>query len=202
MADPPELGSIPEGYFTGASHITDGELRRLLNRAAIVDKVRARHEPIVTGSRSVSSPGQGPQPVISGALFLLGFTVGTDDAFREFKVPANFVGNPAVHVHWTKTTDVVELGKAVKWRVEYVVFSGAGGDGAIAPSVVEYEDTYDDGGTTTRIIHRTPDLPLVGFVAGYYVSLRVRAIAPTGTALAAEPGLFSVDLTYDERINT
>jgi hypothetical protein len=74
------------------------------------------------------------------------------------------VSAPAVHIHWTKTSDANEATKAVKWRVSYKVFSGgptaggAGSDLTTADAVVEYEDTYDDAGTTpAESTARLPD---------------------------------------------
>jgi len=164
-------------------------------------KTRERHEPIITAGRATSSPGKGPQPTIVGSTYLLAFTVGTDDAFREFKVPAHYFGSPSIHMHWTKTSDVNESGKAVKWRVTLLQFAGDGGDLSASTTSVEYEDTYDNSGTTTRILHRTPNITIPDLTPNYYVGLKIEAVTPAGTAMASEPGLFSVDLLYTEYIN-
>lgn len=198
MSDPTP-GDIPEGFFSGGSHLTDKTLERLLN--ALANTATSHHEPIVAAGRATSSPGKGPQGIVFGSTLLLEMTPDTDDAFRQFKIPPSYVEAPSVHVHWTKSTDANENGKRSRWRISYAVFAGSGGFLG-TPATIEYEAAYDDTGTTTRKIIRSPDLPLTGFVAGYYVGLKVESIAPTGgTPLSADPALFSVDLIYTQKIN-
>ena len=73
---------------------------------------------------------------------------------------------------------------------------------SVAPSTVEYEDAYASADAADHVVYRSTDLPLTGAVAGYYLALEVEAIAPTGgVALAGEPALFSVDITFDDYIN-
>ena len=198
MADP-VAGDIPEDYFAGGGRLATRELARIINASG--NLVRSRHKSIVAVGKSTSSPGQGPQPTVYGSTFLLTFTPDTDDAFRQFKIPGHFSDSPAVHIHWTKTGDGDESGLAVLWRVSYHVFPGSGQDINVAPSVVETEVTYDDAGTTTRVMQRTADLELSGFVANWYCAVKVEAITPVGSPMVSEPSLFSLDLTYNERIN-
>lgn len=178
---------------------------------ALAGEISTFHEPIVVAEAGTNSPGQEPDITIIGSTMVAEFTLNTDKAYRVFKIPSSYVGNPSFHVHWTKESGVAgngnESGNAVLWRINYTVFAGgplAGGQGHdinVTPSTVEFEDTYDDSGTTTRIIERTPNLGLVGFVAGYYVGMEVEAITPAGAALTCEPALVTVDLTFDQYIN-
>jgi hypothetical protein len=67
--------------------------------------------------------------------------------------------------------------------------------------VAEVEDTYDDSGTTTKIVHRTAYIPLTGFKAGHYLAIKVMAVTPQGTPLSADPAMISCDLRYNMYIN-
>lgn len=162
---------------------------------------RQAHVSFAGGSPASSAPGQQPDTVVSGTLFLIGFTVNSDDLFGRLRFPDNFVGTPAVHVHWSKTTDADQAGNSVRWRFSYTVHSD---DGAIAngsPIVVDLDDTYDASDTTERRIYRTADAPLVGITAGSYMSAKLEAVTPGGSALTVDPGIFGVDVTFDELIN-
>lgn len=162
----------------------------------------SHHEPVIGASKSTSSPGQGPAIVIIGSCVpLLSFTLDTDDAYRQFKVPNTYLGTPTVHVHWTKTGNADESGKTVKWKITALCFDGDGGLASSGATSVEYEDTYEDSGTTTRIMYRTPNLALPTLTVGWYVGLKIEAVTPAGTPMASEPGLFSVDLMYTEYMN-
>lgn len=197
-----DLAIVEDVSRTKTRNVSIAALRtKMQEGAALEATVRPFHASIVTPSAGSSSPGKTPAPTPAGSMLLLAFTIGTDQAHRQFKIPSYFAGNPNVHVHWSKTSDAVETGKAVRWRVSYTVFNGSSEDGGGVPTVVELEDTYDDAGTTTRVVHRTANVALAGFVAGYYVSMAIEAIAPTGAALSSEPGLFTLDLTFDETIN-
>lgn len=198
----PDIGEIPEKFFDGAQRITDRVLARLLN--AMGNHTRSKHENIVTASVSAGAPGQQASVIVNNALMVLAFTPNTDSAFRQFKIPYNFVGNPQCHIHWTKTSDADESGKAVRWRLSYHTFASSlstTGVGNTAPATIEFEDTYDASDTTERRVYRTADLDLEGITAGEYLALKIEAITPTGTAMASEPGLFSLDFTFDEYIN-
>lgn len=197
---------IERGSFSGGAHLTDGTLGQTFvdiadEIDAAADLTKVWHEPIVNAGRSVSSPGQGPSPYVFGSTLFLQFTPDTDDALRGFKIPSAYVGSPSVHVHWTKSGDGNENGRRARWRISYVVFAGNGAIPAV-PTVIEVEQQYPSAETTDRTLVRSADLALDGFVAGYYVGLRVQAIAPTGgAALLSEPALFSIDLMYTRRIN-
>jgi hypothetical protein len=156
------------------------------------------HVPIVSPGRAQFVGGTAPTEDAKGNLVYLKMTVNTDQAYRILKIPYNFNANngASFHVHWTKSQDTDQSGNQVKWRIHYTVFDGKSVDASGAGATVEYEDTYDDNGTTTRVVYRTDNLPVSGLVAGYYVALRVEAVTPSGGALT-EPGLVSVDFIYE-----
>lgn len=128
------------------------------------------------------------------------FTVGSDNMYRTFKIPSTFTGNPSAHIHWTKSQDTDQSGNRVLWRIHYKVFDGRTQEASGAGSMVEFEDIYEDSGTTTRIVYRTDDLELSGFIPSYYVAFRIEAVTPSQDTLA-EPALVSLDLIWDELIN-
>jgi len=182
------------------------DLRRDINPAllAVENEIGTFHGPIVTASYYSGLPGTTPTPAVVGPFIYLDFSLNNDAAFRQFKIPSNYAGNGTFHLHWTKTSNANEQGKAVRWRVTYVVFASSpttSGDAAITPTVAEVEDTYDDAGTTTRLVHRTSSVALVGLAAQYYMSMKIEAITPVGVALASHPGLFSLDIMYDQYLN-
>ena len=169
------------------------------------------HEPTVTPSSGVNAPGQQPDIGVIGSSIVANFTFDTDRAYRIFKIPSSYISDPSFHVHWTKESGVAGNGNqennAVLWRITYDVWSGGTPSGTLGDdllaggTVLEYEDTYRDAGTTTRIVHRTPNLAASGFVAGYYLGLCVEAATPAGPALTCEPALLSVDLIFTQYIN-
>lgn len=165
------------------------------------DTVLAIHEPLITPSRSSSLPGFGADIMVNNALITMKFTVNTDAVFRIFRIPVEFVDSPALHMHWTKSSDADESGKTVRWRVTYSVFDGETQDAADGSTTFEIEDIYDDSGTTSRVVYLTPNTSLVGFVPGWLVSVKIEAITPVGTPLASEPALFSMDLIYRSYVN-
>lgn len=146
-----------------------------------------------------SRPGQQATIVqIGSASIGTAHTLNTDASFRVFKIPTDFVSDASFHVHWTKNGDADESGKVVKWKIEYTIWKGNTGEltSNTYSNVVEFEDTYEDSGTTTRIVYRTPNLAASGFVPSYYCSTKISAVTPDGTAMASEPVILSLDLMY------
>jgi len=162
---------------------------------------RIVHLPVVTPTDSKEQPGQGPTPVVYGVVMGLHFDLATESAYRVFKIPTAFTGADAsFHIHWTKSANSNEAGKTVRWRLSYKVFDGRTQDITAAPTVLTFDDTYDDTGTTTRIVYRTSDVAAVGFTAGYYVGVMLEYVA-ANTTLVGGPVAVSVDLLLREYIN-
>jgi hypothetical protein len=191
--------SAEDDFIDQKLHLFDG------SQSAVRDATRTYHEPTVTPESNANAPGQQPSLGLIGTSLVAEYTVNTDTAYRIFKVPGNYVTGAAFHIHWTKESsaggDGDQSGNAVRWRISYTVSPGSGADINVAPTVIEVEDTYDDAGTTTRIMHRTADMDAPGFIQNYYVTVCVEAITPVGAALTCEPALVTADLTYTEYIN-
>lgn len=189
----------------------EGEVTALQNAptmpgAALLDAVRVYHVPIMTAAAFRGTAGKEPTATSSGPLLLMNFTIGQDEAFVQFKIPSNFAGDAKFHIHWTKSSNADELGKRARWRVTYVAFPSSpsnAGEGTGVTEVLELEDVYEDNGTTTRKIHCTEHAPFtVVPTPGWYMSMKIEAVAPTGgTAMASEPALFGLGLTFNEYIN-
>lgn len=181
------------------------ELRAALEKAvSAVHEIETIHIQTVSVSASNSAPGKNPTPTdIGGSLLGLAFTLDIDDGHKIFKLPEGFTANSAsFHVHWTKNTDLNVAGHTVAWRITYVVFDGKTHNVAGVGTAITLNDTYDDAGTTSRIVHRTANYPVDGeFIPNYYTGIKVEAITPaTGTPIA-EPILISVDLILSKQIH-
>jgi hypothetical protein len=166
---------------------------------------RIVHEPTITAGRGTLSPGQGPTISVNGTLLTLAFTPNDtgDRAYRMFKIPSSYVTGSAFHIHWTKGVNTNQSGSHVRWKVDYTVFDGSTEVANGIEYTFQVEDSYEDSGTTTRVVHRTSDIPLSGFVAGWYVSCFVEAVSPVASpALSGDVHLFSVDMTYVATINS
>lgn len=168
---------------------------------ALESATRQYHEPTITPAAGTNAPGQAPDLVVIQSTLTAQFTLNTDKAYREFKIPSSYVDTPEFHIHWTKSGDADESTKEVLWRISYNIYPGNGNDINVAPATIDLADTYDDAGTTTRVLHRTANAAAAGFVAGYYIGLCVEAVTPAGTPMVSEPALISVDLTFNELIN-
>lgn len=169
---------------------------------------RTYHEPTITPELGANPPGQQADVEVIGDTIVAEFTLNTDSAYRIFKIPSSYVSGAAFHVHWTKQSGTGgngnQFGKSVRWRITYKVFQSSvstAGDISTAGTVLNLDDTYDDAGSTTRLVHRTADANATGFVAGYYLGVKLEAVTPTGTPMTCEPALISMDLTFTEYIN-
>lgn len=172
---------------------------------AIADTIKTIHKPTITPANSKSAPGQGPQPIVYGSTIGLEFdTPATDNAYRIMKIDGTFAGDgsgsdASFHVHWTKGTDVNESGNTVVWRLEYTVFDGSSNDINIAPTVIQFTDTYDDTGTTTRIVNRTSNISATGLIPLYYMGVGLSVV--TGGTTITNPVLISCDLLFKNYVN-
>lgn len=126
------------------------------------------------------------------------FTVGTDTANVLFRVPDDFSSGGEVYFHWTKSQNTDQSAKNVKWQIAYNCFSSASDDVAAQGTTDSVEDTYDDNGTTTHLNYSTTGISLPGLAAGCYITMTVKAITPSGTALS-EPALILVDFEYNAK---
>lgn len=158
------------------------------------------HSSAITPSTFRSPDAVSPAVEEDGPLVTLAFTVGVDAAFRQFKIPTSFVSGATAHIHWTKSGNADESGKRVKWQLTYSVFDGESEDAVALEQVVDVEDTYEDSGTTTRVVHRTADVALTSFAAGKYVAMKIEAIAPSQDPLVSEPALFSADFIWNQKV--
>ena len=188
-------------------------VRRLIDsdqRTDILERTtRVFHKPTITPAVSVSAPGLGPQPIVFGTVMGLDFDTATDAAYRILKIPSNIVeaGNEAgiapfasFHVHWTKSGDLDASADTVRWRLSYTVFDGSSDEVAlVTPTVIEWDDVYDDAGTTTRIVYRTGNMDVTGFVPNYYVGLMLEYV-PANTTLST-PVVISTDLLWRGWLN-
>ena len=141
----PSIGELPDYYFSGGARLTDGDLAEVLNNLGRATRIV--HEPIASSNRSRSTPGAGPSPLAIGPVLTLEYSSPSDALYSEFRVPSTHDGAyAAIHIHWTKSSDAVEAGNAVRWQLELLQFSGAGpnNDLTATPITMTVDDTYDD----------------------------------------------------------
>lgn len=187
----------------GAGYMSETQATELAG-AAQANLVAPFHAAIVTASSFKSAGIKEPTPREYGCFMVLEFTIGNDVAWRQFKIPTNFAGNCACHIHWVKSVDTDQSGKAVKWRVDYkfVASNSTTSDDLLTNQLfVDTEQEYTDTGLATRPLIRTLNMPLVGATPGLYLGLSVQAVAPVGAPIGGEPSLFSLDISFDQYIN-
>lgn len=183
---------LKRGDYTGA---VEALSKHALSSTRIV------HIETLTPVDATQQPGQGPTPVVLGSTVIgMHFDSVNDKAYRIIKIPSNFVGDASFHIHWSKNVNSNEAGKTVRWRLTYNVFNAINQNVTTGDQVIEWDDTYDDSGTTTRIIYRTNNTPAVGFVPGYYVGVKLEYV-PAFTTLTDGPVLVSGDLLLRTTIN-
>lgn len=167
--------------------------------------VTVKHVDIATATGL--KQGQGattPDIVYKGNLVYMEFNHTTDVAFYLWKVGRDFKDTPALHVHWTKSQDVNESGNTVRWRIDYTAYTSSvstAGNAAVTGTFVDTGNlTYAGGDANTdRLVYRSPDMPIV-VTAGQYVAVKISSPVPGGVSVT-NPGLVSVDLTYNAYIN-
>jgi hypothetical protein len=163
------------------------------------------HKAAASPSDASSQPGQGPQLIVFGTVMGLDYDNPTDAAYRIMKIDKTFVGDgsgadASFHVHWTKSGDADESGNTIRWRLSYTLFDGSSDDIVVAPTVVDFDDTYVDAGTTSKIVYRTPSVPATGLVPNYYMGIKLEYV-PANTTLTSTPVCVSCDLLFRNRIN-
>jgi hypothetical protein len=161
----------------------------------IHDRVAEIHLPICGPGRADGPPPQLPGIDAAGPLvyFVFDGAAGNQSAYRLVRIPLNFVSLAEIYVHWTKTDDVDRSGESVKWVVTYSVFNG-NNENAAEGQAVSFEDTYEDTGTTSRIVHKINRVSLTNVSKGDYVAFKIEKGTPGGTPMDA-PGLVSLDFT-------
>jgi hypothetical protein len=174
------------------------------NTDVLLQTTRLHHDSVVAAAVQESAPGQGPQPVVMGTTMGLSFDNATDAAYRVMKVDSSIVeaGNLAgiepfsgFHVHWTKSVDTDASSGTVRWRLSYTQTNGSDEDVALAtPTVVEWDDVYDDAGTTTRIVYNTGNQDGAGLIARNYLGLQIEYVAAQTTVVA--PVLVALDFVW------
>lgn len=170
---------------------------------ASVTATRVIHTPGVTPTNATMIPGQGPEPVVIGSLVTLHFKRDNDKVYGYSKIPTSYVSDASFHIHWTKETNLslTPLNNTVRWQIVYRVFDGSSQDVSSAPTgTLILDDTYDDAGTTTRIIYRTANAVAAGFVPGWYVAFEISFVAGS-TTLPNRPSIVSCDILSRQLIN-
>jgi hypothetical protein len=165
-----------------------------------------KHVDIATaGSLKQGQGATTPDVVYKGNLVYMEFNQTTDVAFYLWKVGRDFKDSPAFHVHWTKSQDINESSNRARWRIDYTVYTstaGTAGNAAVTGTFVDTGDLIYVGGdaNTDRLVYRSPDMPIVA-TAGQYVAAKISSPLPGAGTPVTNPGLVSVDFTYNAYIN-
>jgi hypothetical protein len=162
---------------------------------------RVIHTPGITPTSATFVPGLAPEVVQFGTLVALHYKKDIDKVYGYSKIPTSYVSDASFHIHWTKNVNTNQAGATVRWVIKYNVYDGSSQDVNVGPTnTLILDDTYDDSGTTSRVVYRTPNAAATGFVAGYYVSFEV-GFDPANTTLSSRPAIISCDLLSRQTIN-
>lgn len=182
------------GYSQSPS-VAEAAIDELKNATRII------HTPGVTPTSATVVPGLAPEVIAIGTTVALHYKKNNDKVYGYSKIPTSYVGDASFHIHWTKNVNTNQAGNTVRWLINYTVFNGSSENIEVAPTGnLILDDTYDDSGTTSRIVYRTPNAPAIGFVAGYYVSYEI-GFDPTNTTLTGRPAIISCDILSRQTIN-
>lgn len=169
--------------------------------AEVAGASRIIHTPGITPSVNATVPGGGPEPIVLGTLLGLHYQRDTDLVYAYSKIQTSYLSDASFHVHWTKAVNTNQAGRTVRWRLRYTVFNGTSQDVTAGPTgTIIWDDTYDDAGTTSRVVYRTPNAAATGFVAGYYVGMELGFDA-ANTTLSGRPVVISCDILARQSIN-
>lgn len=167
----------------------------------VTGATRIIHTPGVTPTSATFVPGLAPEVVQFGTTVGLHYKKDADVVFGYGKIQTSFVSDASFHVHWTKNVNTNQAGATVRWVLQYTVYNGSSQDINVAPTgTLTWDDTYDDSGTTSRIVYRTGNAAAAGFVAGYYVSFKL-GFDPAFTTLSDRPVVISCDMLSRNTIN-
>lgn len=182
---------------------------------ALTIATRVFHKETITPDISISPPGLGPQPLAIGNVMGLHYdTPATDESYRIMKIPFSLVmaGNAravepfaSFHIHWTKANNVDQSTANIRWVLEYTMFDGNDDEitSPVVSATINIDDTYDDAGTTTRVVHRSANFDVTNLIAGYYLGIKITADNANTTASLQNQGvLVSADLLYKGWLNT
>lgn len=195
LAVPDEVDSLSKLLNDTVTYVEDVQEQLVVHAEDVQEQIVTIHDPILVPSIEI------PPPIGSkGVLSYRIMTVGTSKLFVYFKVPNWYVSGGRFHVHWTKSQDSNKAGDKVKWEIAYRVADGVTEECSIADETLSDEDTYDDAGTTTRIVYQTADMPMTGLVAGKYVTATIQAVTPAASTLSA-PGMVALDFLYEAQLN-
>jgi hypothetical protein len=162
---------------------------------------RVIHTPGITPTSATFVPGIAPDVELMGTLVVLHYKKDIDKVYGYCKIPTSYVSDASFHIHWTKNVNTNQSGATVRWVINYTVFNGGSQDVTAPPTgTLTLDDTYDDAGLLTRVVHRTGNAAAAGFVAGYYVSFEI-GFDPAHTTLSDRPAIVSCDILSRQTIN-
>lgn len=146
-------------YFAGGANLTpeDNDLSDLINQLCL----EPWHD--CSGALVVNTgvPGLNPTFMAKGCLFYVAFTLDTDIAYRNCRIPITYHGDDASFcIHWTKSTDNNQFGNTVRWRFSYNIYNGGDGeDAAGVDQVYLHDDTYQGTEDEERLVQKSPYVP-------------------------------------------
>lgn len=159
---------------------------------------KTQREIVCSADRHVSGSTSAVR-AIAGNLATMAFTNETDSIHSLFKLPDHMIsGTAQVKVQFTKNTDSDISEKNVYWRLDYTAFDAVDDAAGGAGMTVIFTSSYDDSGTTTRIVYSTPTHLLTG-TAGDTVALKVQALS--GSNVQDEMALVGVEVSWQEYEN-
>lgn len=161
---------------------------------------------------SLPDYGSGSKPV--GATFgtlVYGVFAPADQEFYFYRMPAAFVAGSALKlaVLWTKSANVDESGKQVKWAMDYnivqrdtVDVSASSEMTATPDATIFFEDTYENNNTASRVIYTTDQVEVSGLTRRDLFIFKIYRVAPSVTPLANNPALVSLSARVLVKVKT
>ena len=178
----------------------DGKERTFV---ALTDATRTqtKHLPASALGRPNVNP---PDIVLQDNTEMLAFTVGTDQLFISWEVPAEYAGGDlTLQAHWTNDGGVDDNGLDVKLQVDYQTYDDGdaiSGDHANSPKSIE--DTYASAAGWIMFTTGVMTIAAADFAGKHVVAMKLSFVAPAGGALTADPHLLGFMIMYSEEINS
>lgn len=147
---------------------------------------------------SLASDGGVDRPTVEtyGPLVFWNFNNASDTIFNIERVPGGLLDNSIdIRIAWTKTTDALELGNRVHWKLDYRFIEPGVTEFSTAPQgTIEWEQAYDSSGTTNRRVMLTDPVTISGVQPLTLFAYRIYLAAPTGGPALSnnKPGLVGV----------